>query len=204
MIIYVILSIFPFEQRGAGKSKPHASLVENTTSDLVEDIEKLREHLEIPEWQVNVVYIDFFWCTIILLTIWLLILALGLTLQVFGGSWGSTLALAYSQSHPDKVHSPFILDITHLGVFITFTPISLPMDFLLPYWLLRSILFLTELTNLWIFWPVLRMGLSILFVKIGTSVWTREGLYSHKTCNKLKMRVVINDCITWTPRLIKV
>lgn len=65
--------IILFDQRGAGKSKPHASLVENTTSDLVEDIEKLREHLEIPEW------------------------------QVFGGSWGSTLALAYSQSHPDKV-----------------------------------------------------------------------------------------------------
>jgi len=48
-------------------------LVENTTWDLIDDIEKLREHLEIPEW------------------------------QVFGGSWGSTLALAYSQSHPEKV-----------------------------------------------------------------------------------------------------
>lgn len=62
-----------FDQRGAGKSTPHACLEENTTWDLVNDIEKLREHLEIPEW------------------------------QVFGGSWGSTLALAYSQSHPDKV-----------------------------------------------------------------------------------------------------
>ncbi|KAL2537140.1 Proline iminopeptidase [Forsythia ovata] len=65
--------IILFDQRGAGKSTPHACLVENTTWNLIEDIEKLREHLEIPEW------------------------------QVFGGSWGSTLALAYSQSHPDKV-----------------------------------------------------------------------------------------------------
>ncbi|KAL2512014.1 Proline iminopeptidase [Abeliophyllum distichum] len=65
--------IILFDQRGAGKSTPHACLVENTTWNLIEDIEKLREHLEIAEW------------------------------QVFGGSWGSTLALAYSQSHPDKV-----------------------------------------------------------------------------------------------------
>ncbi|XP_076904148.1 proline iminopeptidase-like [Bidens hawaiensis] len=65
--------IILFDQRGAGKSTPHACLEENTTWDLVKDIEKLREHLKIPEW------------------------------QVFGGSWGSTLALAYSQSHPDKV-----------------------------------------------------------------------------------------------------
>ncbi|XP_010547930.1 PREDICTED: proline iminopeptidase isoform X2 [Tarenaya hassleriana] len=65
--------IILFDQRGAGKSTPHACLEENTTWDLVNDVEKLREHLKIPEW------------------------------QVFGGSWGSTLALAYSQSHPDKV-----------------------------------------------------------------------------------------------------
>ncbi|XP_022899278.1 proline iminopeptidase [Olea europaea var. sylvestris] len=65
--------IILFDQRGAGKSTPHACLVENTTWNLIEDIEKLREHLEIPEW------------------------------QIFGGSWGSTLALAYSQSYPDKV-----------------------------------------------------------------------------------------------------
>ncbi|KAF6996816.1 hypothetical protein CFC21_013113 [Triticum aestivum] len=62
-----------FDQRGAGKSTPHACLEQNTTWDLVADIEKLRQHLDIPEW------------------------------QVFGGSWGSTLALAYSQTHPDKV-----------------------------------------------------------------------------------------------------
>ena len=62
-----------FDQRGCGKSTPHASLVENTTWDLVEDIEKLRDFLEIPRW------------------------------QVFGGSWGSTLALAYAQTHPKRV-----------------------------------------------------------------------------------------------------
>ncbi|KAK8934019.1 Proline iminopeptidase [Platanthera zijinensis] len=60
-------------QRGAGKSTPHACLEENTTWNLVNDIELLRNHLQIPEW------------------------------QVFGGSWGSTLALAYSQNYPDKV-----------------------------------------------------------------------------------------------------
>ncbi|KMZ64994.1 Prolyl aminopeptidase [Zostera marina] len=62
-----------FDQRGAGKSTPHACVEENTTWDLVDDIEKIRKHLEIAEW------------------------------QVFGGSWGSTLSLVYSQSHPDKV-----------------------------------------------------------------------------------------------------
>ena len=62
-----------FDQRGAGKSTPHASLEENTTWDLVADIEKLREHLGIEKW------------------------------QVFGGSWGSTLALAYAETHPDRV-----------------------------------------------------------------------------------------------------
>lgn len=41
-------------QRGAGKSTPHACLEQNTTWDLIDDIEKLREHLEIPEWQVIV------------------------------------------------------------------------------------------------------------------------------------------------------
>ncbi|GAA0173620.1 serine protease [Lithospermum erythrorhizon] len=65
--------IILIDQRGAGKSTPHACLEENTTWDLVEDIEKLRKHLDIAEW------------------------------QVFGGSWGSTLSLAYSQSYPEKV-----------------------------------------------------------------------------------------------------
>jgi proline iminopeptidase len=88
-----------FDQRGAGKSTPHACLEENTTWDLVNDIEKLREHLKIPEWLVR----DF------LPEIWFLMLLRWFKsqnlcfCQVFGGSWGSTLALAYSQSHPDKV-----------------------------------------------------------------------------------------------------
>jgi len=59
-----------FDQRGCGQSTPHAELRENTTWDLVSDIEKLRYYLGIEKW------------------------------VVFGGSWGSTLALAYSQTHP--------------------------------------------------------------------------------------------------------
>ena len=62
-----------FDQRGCGQSTPHASLDANTTWDLVNDIERLREHLGIERW------------------------------QVFGGSWGSTLALAYAQRHPERV-----------------------------------------------------------------------------------------------------
>ncbi|HZF16545.1 MAG TPA: prolyl aminopeptidase [Steroidobacteraceae bacterium] len=62
-----------FDQRGCGRSRPHASLVENTTWHLVDDMEKLRERLGIERW------------------------------QVFGGSWGSTLGLAYAQAHPDRV-----------------------------------------------------------------------------------------------------
>jgi len=65
--------IVNFDQRGCGKSTPYASLEENTTWHLVADIEKIREHLGIDRW------------------------------QVFGGSWGSTLALAYSQRHPERV-----------------------------------------------------------------------------------------------------
>lgn len=62
-----------FDQRGAGRSTPHADLQDNTTWDLVADIERLRTHLGIDKW------------------------------QVFGGSWGSTLALAYAQKHPERV-----------------------------------------------------------------------------------------------------
>ena len=64
--------IIIFDQRGCGKSTPYAELRENTTWDLVRDIEQLREHLNVSQW------------------------------VVFGGSWGSTLALAYSQTHPDS------------------------------------------------------------------------------------------------------
>jgi len=65
--------IILFDQRGCGRSTPHASLDENTTWDLVEDIEKIRKHLGVEQW------------------------------QVFGGSWGSTLALAYAETHPSRV-----------------------------------------------------------------------------------------------------
>ena len=64
--------IVMFDQRGCGQSTPYAELRENTTWDLVSDIEKLRQHLDIEKW------------------------------VVFGGSWGSTLALTYSQTHPDS------------------------------------------------------------------------------------------------------
>ena len=67
-----------FDQRGCGRSTPHASapdadLTTNTTWHLVDDIERLRTHLGVSRW------------------------------QVFGGSWGSTLALAYAQTHPERV-----------------------------------------------------------------------------------------------------
>ncbi len=61
-----------FDQRGCGKSTPFASLEHNTTWDLVADMETLRAHLGIEKW------------------------------QVFGGSWGSTLGLAYAQTHPER------------------------------------------------------------------------------------------------------
>ena len=62
-----------FDQRGCGRSQPHASLIDNTTWHLVEDMERLREHLGIERW------------------------------LVFGGSWGSTTVLAYAQAHPQRV-----------------------------------------------------------------------------------------------------
>jgi proline iminopeptidase len=65
--------IVVFDQRGCGRSRPNASLVDNTTWHLVHDMEQLREHLGIERW------------------------------LVFGGSWGSTLALAYAQKHPRRV-----------------------------------------------------------------------------------------------------
>jgi proline iminopeptidase len=62
-----------FDQRGCGQSTPHACLEHNTTWDLVSDMERIRESLGIDRW------------------------------QVFGGSWGSTLALAYAEKHPERV-----------------------------------------------------------------------------------------------------
>jgi proline iminopeptidase len=64
-----------FDQRGSGQSTPHAELEENTTWHLVADIERLRQHLGIESW------------------------------IVFGGSWGSTLALAYAETHAERVRA---------------------------------------------------------------------------------------------------
>jgi proline iminopeptidase len=75
--------IILFDQRGCGKSKPHASLENNTTWDLIADLEKVRDFLKIDQW------------------------------VVFGGSWGSTLALAYAISHTEKV-----LGLILRGIFL--------------------------------------------------------------------------------------
>ncbi|HJM71653.1 MAG TPA: prolyl aminopeptidase [Gammaproteobacteria bacterium] len=75
--------IIVFDQRGCGRSKPHACLSNNTTWHLVDDIENLRKLLNIDKW------------------------------LVFGGSWGSTLALAYSQCHPNSV-----TEIILRGIFL--------------------------------------------------------------------------------------
>jgi proline iminopeptidase len=63
-----------YDQRGAGRSTPIADIVDNTTQHLVDDIERLRVHLRVERW------------------------------LLFGGSWGSTLALVYAQAHPERVH----------------------------------------------------------------------------------------------------
>jgi proline iminopeptidase len=75
--------IVVFDQRGCGRSRPSASLVENTTWHLVADIERLRKHLGIERW------------------------------LVFGGSWGSTLGLAYSEAYPERVS-----EIVLRGIFL--------------------------------------------------------------------------------------
>lgn len=76
--------IILMDQRGAGKSTPHASLNKNTTWHLVSDIERLREKLNIKDW------------------------------VVFGGSWGSTLALCYAIKHPDRCKA-----LVLRGIFLT-------------------------------------------------------------------------------------
>ena len=68
-----IFRVVLFDQRGCGKSKPHASVESNTTWHLVDDIERIRSVLGIENW------------------------------AVFGGSWGATLSLVYAQTHPDRV-----------------------------------------------------------------------------------------------------
>lgn len=67
--------IITFDQRGCGRSTPHASLENNTTAHLIADMERIREHLGIDKW------------------------------VLFGGSWGSTLSLAYAQAFPEHVHA---------------------------------------------------------------------------------------------------
>jgi len=74
--------IVTFDQRGCGRSTPRASLENNTTWDLVADLERIREHLGIDKW------------------------------VLFGGSWGSTLALAYAQTHPERVHGLIVRGIS--------------------------------------------------------------------------------------------
>ena len=73
--------IILFCQRGCGLSQPFSELRENTTWDLVSDMEKIREHLNIEKW------------------------------ALFGGSWGSTLSLAYAQTHPERVNTLFLRGI---------------------------------------------------------------------------------------------
>jgi len=71
------------DQRGCGRSRPHAALEDNTLPDLVADLERIRAHLGIERW------------------------------LVFGGSWGSTLGLAYAEAHPDRV-----LGLVLRGIFL--------------------------------------------------------------------------------------
>jgi len=76
-----------FDQRGCGRSLPHASapgtsLASNNTTNLIADVEALRQHLDIDRW------------------------------LVFGGSWGSTLALAYAETHPSRVTEMILLGVT--------------------------------------------------------------------------------------------
>ncbi|MCP4382031.1 MAG: prolyl aminopeptidase [Hyphomicrobiales bacterium] len=77
-----VYRIVMFDQRGSGRSTPRAELAENTTWELVADMEQIRQHLGIDRW------------------------------QVFGGSWGACLALAYSETHPERV-----TEIVLRGVF---------------------------------------------------------------------------------------
>lgn len=65
--------IILFDQRGCGRSTPHAALADNTTAHLIADMEQIRLHLKVEKW------------------------------LLFGGSWGSTLSLAYAQAHPQRV-----------------------------------------------------------------------------------------------------
>jgi len=73
--------IILFDQRGAGRSRPHADLSNNTTLALVSDMELIRKHLGIDQW------------------------------LVFGGSWGSTLGLVYAETYPERIHALIVRGI---------------------------------------------------------------------------------------------
>ncbi|MCK5903071.1 MAG: prolyl aminopeptidase [Cocleimonas sp.] len=77
--------IILFDQRGCGRSKPHAELRQNTTQHLIQDMEKIRKYFGIDQWVVA------------------------------GGSWGSTLALAYAEAYPDKVSGMILRGIYFSG-----------------------------------------------------------------------------------------
>jgi len=79
-----VYQVILFDQRGSGRSTPHAELEGNTTWDLIEDMEKLRVKFGVDKW------------------------------YVFGGSWGSTLSLAYAETHPDRC-----LGLILRGIFLT-------------------------------------------------------------------------------------
>ena len=79
-----VYQVILFDQRGSGKSTPHAELRENTTWDLINDIEALRAKFGVDKW------------------------------YVFGGSWGSTLSLAYAETHPNRC-----LGLILRGIFLT-------------------------------------------------------------------------------------
>lgn len=87
-----VFRVILFDQRGCGRSRPHASVTNNTTWHLVEDIERIRRTLEIRKW------------------------------AVFGGSWGATLALIYAQAHPERashivLRGVFLMTETELDWF---------------------------------------------------------------------------------------
>ncbi|MRI31959.1 prolyl aminopeptidase [Endozoicomonas sp. OPT23] len=73
--------IILFDQRGCGRSTPHGEIEANSTQDLIDDIEKIRSHLKVDKW------------------------------MLFGGSWGSTLALLYAQAHPMQVKAMILRGI---------------------------------------------------------------------------------------------
>ncbi len=93
--------IILYDQRGAGKSQPHGGLENNTIPYLLEDIEKLRNKLRIEKW------------------------------HIFGGSWGSTLALSYAQQHPNEclsliLRSIFLMEEHEINWFIYGTRNTFP------------------------------------------------------------------------------